>query len=246
MKLTVLNSNSRGNCYILQNDQEAMILECGVRLSAVKKVLGFNVSKVVACLVTHEHGDHSKYINDFLDTAIPVYASPGTINSLKLKSTFRPTEVLPRIQYEFGGFKVIPFDVKHDCAQPLGFQISHPETGTILFVTDSYYIPYTFQGLSHILIECNYSSDILNENYQTGKIVRKVKDRVIESHMSLDTCRSALQANDLSQVRNIILLHLSDNNSDERRFLKEIKEATGKRVFIAQKGFEIELNKNLF
>ena len=55
MKLTVLNSNSRGNCYVLQNDTEALIIECGVRLSAVKKALNFNISKIRGVLISHEH-----------------------------------------------------------------------------------------------------------------------------------------------------------------------------------------------
>ncbi len=39
MKLTVLNSNSKGNCYILQNEHEALVIECGVKFSEVKKAL---------------------------------------------------------------------------------------------------------------------------------------------------------------------------------------------------------------
>jgi ribonuclease BN (tRNA processing enzyme) len=55
--------------------------------------------------------------------------------------------------------------------------------------------------------------------------------------------KGVLQSNDLSQVSNIILLHLSDGNSDQNRFAKEIREVTGKQVYVAEKGFEISLNK---
>ena len=33
MKLNVLGSDSNGNCYILQTDKEALIIEAGVRMS---------------------------------------------------------------------------------------------------------------------------------------------------------------------------------------------------------------------
>ena len=61
--------------------------------------------------------------------------------------------------------------------------------------------------------------------------------------MHLDTCKGLLLANDLSQVNNIVLIHLSDSNSDEMRFQKEIAAATGKLVPVAVAGLEIEFNK---
>lgn len=244
MKLTVLSSNSRGNCYILQNETEALVIECGVRFSEVKKAVDYNVNKVVAVLCTHEHGDHSKYVNDALNACITVFSSQGTIDALKIKGPRKPIPVENKKVFTAGSFRIMPFDVQHDCAEPFGFLIHHPKTGYILFATDTYYIKYNFPELSHILIECNYSMDILNENYREGKAIKTVRDRVIQSHMSLGSCKDMLRANDLSKVRNIILLHLSSDNADPVRFLSEIKATTGKRVFVAKKGLEIELNKD--
>lgn len=51
-----------------------------------------------------------------------------------------------------------------------------------------------------------------------------------------------MKANDLSSVRNICLLHLSDRNSDAERFKKEFEEFTSKNVVIADKDVEIDLN----
>jgi ribonuclease BN (tRNA processing enzyme) len=51
-----------------------------------------------------------------------------------------------------------------------------------------------------------------------------------------------LKRNDLSQVNNIILIHLSDGSSNEARFIREVTEQTGKRVFAADKGIEVELS----
>ena len=62
MKLKVLGSNSAGNCYILENDKEALIVEAGIDFRNVKKALGFNLSKVSGAIITHQHGDHSKYV----------------------------------------------------------------------------------------------------------------------------------------------------------------------------------------
>lgn len=149
-------------------------------------------------------------------------------------------------QFKLGSFTILPFDVKHDAAEPLGFLIYHPEAGNILFATDTYYIPYTFEGLNQILIECNYRQDILEANIAKGKLPRALRDRTLESHMSFHTCLEALQANDLSKVNNIVLIHLSDENSNEIEFKRDIHEQTGKNVHIAQKGLTINFNKQPF
>ena len=64
MKLKILGSSSSGNCYILDNGNEALIIEAGIKLLDVKKALGWNIRKVVGCLITHQHNDHSKYIKN--------------------------------------------------------------------------------------------------------------------------------------------------------------------------------------
>jgi phosphoribosyl 1,2-cyclic phosphodiesterase len=115
-----------------------------------------------------------------------------------------------------------------------------------MFCTDTYYVPYKFKGLNHILIEINYAKDILNYNIQKGFIHPVQAKRVLSSHMELNTTINMLRANDLSQVANIVLLHLSDGNSNARRFKGEVESATGKVAHIADRGLEISLNKEGF
>ena len=248
MQLECLSSSSKGNCYVLSDDTEALVIECGVSLREVKKAVNFNISNIVGCLVSHEHGDHAGHVNEFLDNRINVWMSEGTEKALngKIKSNYLPLLMEAGSKFNLGNFTILPFDVKHDCAEPLGFLVKHPEIGVLLFVTDSYFIPYTFAGLTNIMIEANYRMDLLQRNIESGKIPEKLRTRTLESHMSLDTCREALLANDLSKVNNIILLHLSDTNSNEEEFKSEIHAATGKKVHIAKKNLVININKHPF
>lgn len=55
MNLTIVGSGSSGNCYILENDNEALIIEAGVKFTEIKKVLNFSLSKVRGVLISHEH-----------------------------------------------------------------------------------------------------------------------------------------------------------------------------------------------
>ena len=250
MVLSVLGSSSSGNAYVLQNVGEALLIEAGVNFKKVVAALEGNISKVVGCLISHEHGDHAGRVNEVLNAVIPVYATRGTIDAAKITSEWKP-RVLEhdgegyKVQ-TLGRFKVIPFATKHDCAEPVGFYIWHPETGGILFATDTYYLPNTFKGLNNVLIECNYDPEILDRNVEEGRLIPALRERVRESHLSIDTCIGALKANDLKAVNNIVLIHLSSGNGDPVGFKDKVYRATGKRVHIAAPGLTINFNKTPF
>jgi phosphoribosyl 1,2-cyclic phosphodiesterase len=246
MELHILGSSSKGNCYIIQNETEALVIECGVSFKEVKYALDFNISKVVGALVSHEHGDHAKYINDFLDARINVFMSAGTNSKLSLKSKFLPFLLTDMKKIKIGNFSVIPFKVKHDAKEPFGFLINHPETGNVLFATDTYFLPNRFANLNNVLIEANYRMDLLKRNIEAGRVPSILRDRTLQSHMSFETCKEALLANDLSQVNNIILIHLSDGNSNADEFRQDMFEATGKTIHIADSGMIIPFNKTPF
>lgn len=248
MELRILGSSSAGNCYIFDNGDEALVVECGVAIKEVFKSVGFNISKICGALVSHEHGDHAKYVSKFLDARVPVYMSAGTKHKV-IKGDydgFMPFMVENGCIFNVGGFRVLPFNVQHDAAEPFGFLINHPEMGNVLFATDTYYLAYRFAGLNNILIECNYSEELLDINSKSGGIVKQMRDRVIESHMSYETCLETLNANDLSRVNNIVLIHLSDSNSNEEQFVRGIAAATGKTVVAARAGITLKFNKSPF
>lgn len=242
MKLHVLGSSSKGNGYILEGKSQTLLLECGLPLKDVKEALNFELSKVVGVLCSHVHGDHAKYALSYAHAGIGLYASNDTY---KVLTGVKPPEkyiIEAGKQYTIGEFKVIPFSVKHD-VPCLGFLINHLESGNILFVTDTHYIPNTFKRLNQILIEANYEERILNENYIDGKIDNSRYQRVLRSHMSLETCVEALKKNDLKGIQNIVLIHLSPQNSNASLFKSKVVEATGKNVHIALKGLMIDFNK---
>lgn len=251
MKLKVIGSNSKGNAYLLENEDEALLIECGVNFSKIKKAIGFNISKIVGCIVTHEHQDHCKAIKDVMSAGIKVFTNKGTFEALNIPSDFdnchHKAGVLHGIdEFKIGGFRIMSFDVKHDANDPCGFLINHPDTGNVLFLTDTYYTPYTFKNLNNIIIEANYSKKIIDNKMEKGSMPNFLRNRILKSHMSLETCIKVLKANNLKAVNNIVLIHLSDGNSDENYFLNEVTKATSKNVTVADAGVEINFNKNPF
>lgn len=246
MKLTVLGSSSSGNCYLLESKKEVLILEAGVNLKEIKKAVK-EWPTVAGCLVTHEHGDHSKSAIGLMRLGVNVYASPGTFKALKvIKHVHRAKKMQAQIKYKIGSFVIVPFDIPHDAEQPFGFIIEHPECGKIVFITDTHYCKYLFSGMNNLIIECNYSHEIIEKRMKAGKLPEIVRKRLLTNHMSLETCKGFLAAHDLTGVQNIVLCHLSNGNSNASQFKKEIKGLTNKNVFIAAKGLKIDFNKEPF
>lgn len=243
MKLIVIGTGSKGNAYILKNEREALLIECGVNIRDIKAALSFNFSRLVGCIVSHEHGDHAKSINDLMGCGVDVYSSKGTHTVLKTINHHRAKVFVHHKTFSIGNFRIMPFDVLHDAVEPSGFLISHPETGNVLFLTDLIYSAYTFKDLNNIIIEANYEESIARRKLSDMEFLR---NRIIKSHMSLATCVKTLKANDLSKVNNIVLIHLSDSNSDERLFRETICNATGKNVTVADNGLEMNFDKTPF
>lgn len=241
MKLKVLGSSSNGNCYIIETDTGNLILDCGINYGDIKKALKFNLLNVCGCLVTHSHKDHTKGLEKLANAGVNIYASKGTLDEVGFKS-HRTIRIADGDTFKVDDFLVLAFKTEHDTSEPLGFLIQYiPTCEKLLFATDTFYLRYKFLNLDYIMIECNYIRDILDSNVVLGKVHEAMKDRIIKTHFSLHNVKEFLKASDLERCNKIVLIHLSEVNSDSRRMVKEITELTGIETVIASKGMEIKL-----
>ncbi len=232
INIRTLASGSSGNAYLIDDGRSQLLLECGISYKDIQIALDFDTKNVVGCLVSHEHKDHTKGLKDVVRAGIDCYMSKGTADAEGIEH-HRIKVVEARKNFTIGDWKILPFEVEHDVAEPFGYLIMNGQGEKLLFATDTYYVKYKFKGLNYVMIECNYSLDILNENIENGRVHPAMKRRLIKSHFSLENVIEFLKANDLSKVEEIHLLHLSSNNSDEKLFKEKIQEVTGKRVLIA-------------
>jgi phosphoribosyl 1,2-cyclic phosphodiesterase len=228
----VLASSSKGNCYRITDGSTPLLLECGISFKDIQKGLSFKISEIAGCLISHEHHDHCKAAKDVIRAGIDCYMTLGTKEALNIDG-HRIKIIKPKMQFKVGTWIILPFETQHDAREPVGVILANQDGDKLLYATDTYYIRYRFQGLTHIMVECNYSLDVLRANVEAGLIEPALKNRILKSHFSLENVKNFLLANDLSKVQEIWLLHLSDQNSDASRFKREIQELTGKMVFVA-------------
>lgn len=232
MEIKVFASGSSGNAYIVSDEKTTLLLDAGIPLREIQIACGFKVRLIDGCLISHAHKDHSKAADGLARLGVDIYTSQGTIDACRLTG-HRINAVKALQAFTIGTFKVLPFDVQHDAPEPLGFLIESTATGErLLYFTDTYYIKYRFTGLTHIMAECNYSKEALLRSIEAGYVPIELVPRLVKSHMSLEHFLEMLKANDLKEVRQIYLLHLSDNNSDEEKFREKVQKATGAEVYV--------------
>ena len=58
MEFTCLGTSSIGNCYLVKSGSSNILLDAGVPLNSVIKVI--NLNNLSCAFISHEHKDHSK------------------------------------------------------------------------------------------------------------------------------------------------------------------------------------------
>ena len=220
MKFESLASSSAGNAYIVSDSDTRILIECGVSHKKLRKLSGFSLSEFRACLVSHEHKDHAKAVNELIASGMELFMSPGTAEALEVDAV----QLVENMeQFNVGSLDIVPFTTFHDAAEPLGFLIKSRVDGDVLaFATDTVNLRYKFPGLNILAIEANYDKNILE---RCEKMPEKVRYRITNSHMEIDTLCDYLRSLDLSKCREIHLLHLSDATSHEGHFINKVARA---------------------
>ena len=222
MTFASLASSSKGKAYVVSDGDTTLLLECGLTFKELQKRLGYQVSGLTACLVSHEHQDHAKAAAQLLKHGVPVYMSYGTAaahkDAMDAARIMRAGEAL-----RFGALTVMPFRTFHNTEEPLGFLIGDGRTGErLLFAVDTANLGVRADRLTYIAVECNYEAALLE---YSDRLTVALKERIRHSHFEIDRVIRWLHKQDLSGVLTIYLLHLSAAHSRaaawEARFRQE-------------------------
>jgi phosphoribosyl 1,2-cyclic phosphodiesterase len=216
-----LASSSSGNLYTVTDGRTSLLLECGLPFDRIKYLLSYRLHECAACLLTHSHKDHAMSARKLVDVGIPIWCSGDTARALGIEA--EAERAVPRQELSIGTFRVVPFAAVHD-VPCLGYLIySTVAREKLLFCTDTQYMPDKAPGLTEIAVECNHSRELL----MNGHLPDSEKRRIMQTHMSIETFLGFLQANDLSKVQAIYLLHMSDARGDAEGFKRQVQEQTG-------------------
>lgn len=214
----VLGSGSKGNCSLLENGRDCILVDCGLSLPTMKRKLaelGISVRDINGILISHEHDDHVKGLRYF-GTELPVYAHEETMERIAPFFGIPLENQCPFSDGDFhiGSFDVSTFVTSHDVVHPLGFSISDG-VGRFTYATDSGYVTREMyekaKGSDLVLIESNHDVDML----RSGRYPAFLKSRILgkKGHLSNDACAEAVTKLVSEGTSHFILGHISENNN---------------------------------
>lgn len=183
--------------------------------------------------------DHSLSADKFMRMGIKVFEpykavfhldTPKTLNFGSYKVTSIPlTDSEGEFTHSNGDGSKCPV---------FGFLVEHKEMGKLLYLTDTEYCKYTFQGINHILIGTNYDEELINDEDKTKVF------HVYTGHMSIQTACKTIIANKGS-LQTITMCHLSDSNANAESFIKQVTDIVDDDVLVnvATRGLTVFLTK---
>lgn len=218
-------SGSSGNAIVIDDGFSSILLDCGVSYKTLSKHI--RVDLLSGCIITHEHADHCKAWPELALRGVALFMSKGTERALyaradKLSATLSFRILKLYESHRIGTFDVESFDVNHDAAEPIAVMLTSRKTDArALYITDTASIDFSPQGVTHLIVECNHHELALEQ--MTNDFLR---ERVKNSHLSLEKLLQWLDTLDRSKLREIHLVHLSDANSDEKLFVRLVQQKT--------------------
>lgn len=144
-------------------------------------------------------------------------------------------------KYKVGGFTIMPLSVEHNC-ECFAYIIEHKDMGRLVFATDLKSFPYKIPDVSCLMLECNYCEETVLENLCNGADIHSRPD----NHLSLEKALEATRRLYSPKLNKVILLHLSDGNSNEDLIKRRFKEELGVDVLIAESGLTVDLKEDDF
>lgn len=211
MQLDVLATGSTGNCTAVTADGKFLI-DCGK--SSVWIVNKLNYILPDAILLTHEHGDHSRAVTNFLKRGVDIFATRGTADFFGI-ARHNLNIICAGNELNICGVNVTVIPASHDAAEPVNF-ILKDDFDRVLFVTDTGRIPDVDGTFTKIFIEANYSDELL----RSANIDTLQRERISQAHLSIEQVELFLQNFPQADVH---LLHVSKRHGDLEEFYHRIK-----------------------
>ena len=245
MEFSALASGSSGNCFYVENNGNAVLVDAGISAKQIVKrlfILRKNPEKIKAILITHEHSDHVRGADVFARKFnVPIFATGKTIENCYLCSDedlinpIRNNESL-----SIGGMRICAFSKSHKASDPVSYSISNGKK--ISIITDVGYacenVIANVSDSDAMFLESNYDETMLDNGFYPYYLKKWIKSD--EGHLSNRQSALCVLENASSRLKFLILSNLSQNNNNPEialktfNILKERKKFSPK-IFVSER-----------
>lgn len=240
LRIHVLASGSKGNASLVENiaTGEGVLIDCGICKRDVlsrSAEAGFDLGKLKAVLITHEHSDHTKGLKVLYrelakqGLQVPLFVNQATYaNSKNIQEAAQLTEVVgldAEDQLSLAGMEVFAFDTSHDAASSFGFRLWAGEDA-LGFMTDTGVVTgaahEALRGCRVLALEANHDPTML----KNGPYPRALQERVSSERGHLSNGQASEELKSLLHpgLEEVIAMHISENNNTYRLPVECLRE----------------------
>lgn len=240
LRIHVLASGSKGNASLVENiaTGEGVLIDCGICKRDVlsrSAEAGFDLGKLKAVLITHEHSDHTKGLKVLYrelakqGLQVPLFVNQATYaNSKLIQEAAQLTEVVgldAENQLSLAGMEVFAFGTSHDAASSFGFRLWAGEDA-LGFMTDTGVVTgaahEALQGCRVLALEANHDPIML----KNGPYPRALQERVSSERGHLSNGQASEELKSLLHpgLEEVIAMHISENNNTYRLPVECLRE----------------------
>ena len=227
LEICTLASGSKGNCTYIRSGDTALIVDQGLTVRELKlraALRGIDLDKVCAVLVTHEHSDHVKGVDQFCkEYGAKAYMPLTCFETMRSRG-----EIVTAYEhvdgfeagFDVGDLHVEPFRLPHDARYTVGYRLTDGRTDIAVATDLGFVSDHTLSrlcGCKAVIIESNHDKLMLEK----GRYPYPLKVRIAGKNGHLSNADSAAVSSQLvaSGAERILLAHLSeDNNTPELAF----------------------------
>ncbi|WP_288866755.1 MBL fold metallo-hydrolase [uncultured Sneathia sp.] len=240
MKLAVLGSGSKGNCSYIEIGGKKILVDVGYSVKKIREKLSTidqNLEDIDAIFITHDHGDHMKSVSTLSRRQnIPIYIHKESLRQIQRKLGNVNTDnivVLEDRKVFLDNVLVENFDVMHDSKHNLGYTFNY-QNEKLSYVTDigkiTNIVRQNCMNSDYIAFESNYDLGMLLNGRYSWDLKNRVKSNV--GHISNDEASTFLENISNNRLKEIFLLHLSEENNTPNIAYKTLEEKIDKRIKI--------------
>lgn len=239
MQIHTLSSSSRGNCTLIIDGGDAVLIDAGLSARALNSALaGFSLrpEELSGILITHEHTDHIRGLAALIKRPLAPILAPRTVaNHLRWSIAGVDDFIveLPLLEEtRVGSFSVLPFPTPHDTPQSVGYRITGSQV--LGFCTDCGHVTDDMlRGLSGAdvaVIEANHDLRLLADGPYPPFLKRRILSE--RGHLSNEDCGALALSLAESGTKSLILAHLSRENNTPALALRAVSSALERGGFV--------------
>ncbi|PIN90002.1 MBL fold metallo-hydrolase [Candidatus Pacearchaeota archaeon CG10_big_fil_rev_8_21_14_0_10_32_14] len=219
MKVSALSSGSSGNCFYIEKNDSAILVDIGISAKRVEErlnLLNCQVEKIKGIFITHEHTDHIIGVDVFSRRYnIPIFATKGTITNGHLCSNRNLINPIKNNDIvDIGEFEIEAFKKSHKAADPVSYSISD-KNKVACVITDAGYacenIHDKISKSDFLFIESNHDIKMLENGGYPAFLKKWVKSDL--GHLSNNQAALAVLEHGHRRLKHIVLSHISKTNN---------------------------------